>query len=118
MLRSIWILVLGITMSLMACGVEPTQEGASEGAASEEGAIIDTSNRVSAATDEEQAGAEMAHFTGEELSSTPMATCTSPAWQLCCPYPQGCSCPGIQDCQPDGTWGQCMGMGQAGQPCP
>jgi hypothetical protein len=51
-------------------------------------------------------------------SVSPEAVCTPGDSRLCCPFPQGCSCPGDQFCRADGTWSGCFGAGRAGQPCP
>ncbi len=47
-----------------------------------------------------------------------LEACTPPDNRECCPFPQGCSCTGIQFCRPTGVWGVCQGAGRAGQPCP
>ncbi len=119
MLRSIWILGLGIMMSLMACGVEPTQESASE-----EAALVDVSeaNTVSDGRDI----AELWQAASLEAGAlrlndvvTPMEACSYPQpGRWCCPFVEGCSCLGYQTCRSNGQWGVCQGAGRRGQPCP
>jgi len=44
--------------------------------------------------------------------------CTPGDERECCPYANGCSCPGDQTCGAGGTWEHCMGATQAGHVCP
>lgn len=48
----------------------------------------------------------------------PAAACTPGTAHLCCPFPTGCSCPGVKECGPDGQWGACEGAGALPGPCP
>jgi hypothetical protein len=48
----------------------------------------------------------------------PPPVCTPGQFRLCCPFAQGCSCPGDKECNANGQWGPCEGAGARGQPCP
>lgn len=55
----------------------------------------------------------------EPAAVTPHEACSPPGSERdCCPFPQGCSCLGVQFCKSTGQWGVCQGAGAAGQPCP
>jgi hypothetical protein len=101
MKRISWIAGLA-ALALTACGVEPSAQTRPD----------PTSPTVSS-----EAG-DVAFAPGA-LSLIPAATSCKPgAVRLCCPFPNGCSCPGTQDCLPNGVWDSCQGAGQRGQPCP
>ncbi|HEX3765048.1 MAG TPA: hypothetical protein VHW23_40410 [Kofleriaceae bacterium] len=87
-----WIIGVGIAL-LSACAVEPTAPSPPEATSSSE-------------------------LTLSSDGVTPLAACTPGSVRLCCPFPQGCSCPGTQDCDSTGNWGFCEGAGPRGKPCP
>jgi hypothetical protein len=43
--------------------------------------------------------------------------CTPGESRFCCPFPQGCTCPGDQFCEDDGQWDECYGPSPAPGPC-
>ena len=98
-------------MLLVACGVvsEPTTASRVEEATTIEATTIEAIQVEASAAD--PAALE---FPGAE----PRAVCSPGAARLCCPFPRGCSCRGVQVCGSNGEWGPCEGAGQAGQPCP
>jgi hypothetical protein len=44
-------------------------------------------------------------------------TCTPGDSRFCCPFPQGCTCPGEQSCEDDGQWDECYGPSPKPGPC-
>jgi hypothetical protein len=78
------------------------------------------------ATDEPAAEAEVASELTIPAELTPtgggartLEACSPPGTsRLCCPFPLGCSCRGVQTCSETGEWGTCDGAGRKGQPCP
>lgn len=91
------------TSLLIACGVEapPTE-------------AVDPNTETVQHALSAPAGAEVVI---PHVLHTPGTACTPPAFALCCPFAQGCSCQGTQSCE-NGTWSSCDGAGQRGQPCP
>ena len=101
MIRPSW--VLG-TVFLFACGVEPAPVASQSGSFASE----------SAASSELTRTAKSARM----YSSAQIAeACTPGSSRFCCPFPQGCSCPGDQFCEENGEWDECYGPSPAPWPC-
>lgn len=101
MIRSLW--MLGAVL-LFACGVESSPQATPSASFASE----------SAASSELASPASAAQSPGVAQSA---AVCTPGTSQFCCPYPQGCTCPGEQFCEDDGTWDECYGPSPAPGPC-
>ncbi len=88
-----WIFSLGIAL-LSACAVEPVTSSSS--------------------TTETTSSEDLTLSPGDVQ---PLAVCTPGSRQLCCPFPQGCSCRGLQQCSDSGVWGICEDATPKGQIC-
>ncbi len=87
-----WLLGVGVLL-LAACAVEPVSSNAPE----------------EPALSSEASGLELAN---------PQLICTPGDVRTCCPFPQGCGCRGLQECQANGQFGTCEGATPRGVQCP
>lgn len=87
---------------LCACGVEsaPVATQAPAGEAVASSALAQTASAASVSG-----------------SAQILEVCTPGESRFCCPFPQGCTCPGEQWCEEDGEWDECYGPSPAPGPC-
>lgn len=101
MIRSSWMLGMAF---LFACSVEPAPV-ASQSASSAGESVVSSELARAASSAEVPGPAQIADV------------CTPGSFRWCCPFPQGCTCPGEQFCEDDGQWDECYGPSPAPGPC-
>jgi hypothetical protein len=101
MIRSSW--MLG-TVFLFACGVQSAPVASQSGSFAGESVVSSELTRT-ASSPTVPGSAQLAEV------------CTPGSTRLCCPFPQGCTCPGEQFCEADGQWDECYGPSPAPGPC-
>lgn len=92
------------TMFLFACGVESAPVAPQS--ASFAGQSVASSELANTASSTNVPGAAQS-----------AEVCTPGSSRFCCPFPQGCTCPGEQFCEDDGQWDECYGPSPAPGPC-